>query len=551
MVFVYFDDAPAVPAVIGQSLFQHAERAPGALNNIASSCERLGNCRECIVSVVSGAEMLSQPGEKESFLTTVPPGQEIWYRLACQAKIISDRADIHVRTFQSYMKILEESVLNRVDGVLSTPLDPRVRRQGNYVLMDGHRIDQYRDGIYGLAVDAGTTTVVVHLVNLESGYLRSISSFENPQKYSGNNVIHRIAYESRRPGVLQKSIVGYVNRAIKNLSVPPEQIYEAAISGNPTMQSLFFKLDVRPLGQLPFKSIPEIEHRAGKRSSTEFHARPADLGISMNPEGSIYGLPIIACHIGADTSAGLLAVGMEAATRPVLFLDIGTNSEIALGCNDRILAASCAAGPAFEGGGVRYGMPAFTGAIEHVEFKKESMVCQVVGNAKARGICGSGLVDALAGMRRHGLMDEDGKLKDGSSETPLVQDGSITLSRADISHLAQAKSAIIAGQKILLKKYGITLDEIDRFYLAGAFADAIDIEKAKEIGLLLPIPSDRFIKAGNTSVLGTRMVLLSVSRREDMVNLAGKVEHVELEREQDFYDLFVNGLKWRPGNLRD
>lgn len=545
MVFVYFDDTPPVPAVIGQSIFQHAERTPEALNNIASSCERLGNCHECIVSVISGDEMLSPPDEKESFLATGPQSHDVCFRLACQAKVISDRADIHVRTFQSHMKILEDGTLNRSDMALSTPLAPRVRRQGDDVLMDGLRIDRYRDGIYGLAIDAGTTTVVVHLVNLESGHLSSISSFENPQKYSGNSVIHRIAYESRRPGMLQKSIIGLVNWAIKNLSVLPEQIYEASISGNPTMQNLFFKLDVRPLGQRPFKSIAEIEYRAGKRNSTELYARPADLGLSMNPEGSIYGLPVIACHVGADTSAGLLAVGMEATTKPVLFLDIGTNSEIALGCGDRILAASCAAGPAFEGGGVRYGMPAFTGAIEHVEFTRDRIVCQVIGNGKPLGICGSGLVDALAEMRRHGLMDKDGKLKDGSSEMPLVQDGSITLSRADISHLAQAKSAILAGQKILLKQYGLRLDEIDRFYLAGAFAHAIDIEKAKEIGLLLPLSSEKFVKAGNTSVLGTRMALLSVSRREDIVNLAGRVEHVELEREPNFYDLFVEGLRWR------
>jgi uncharacterized 2Fe-2S/4Fe-4S cluster protein (DUF4445 family) len=232
-----------------------------------------------------------------------------------------------------------------------------------------------------------------------------------------------------------------------------------------------------------------------------------------------------------------------------MLIDIGTNSEVVVRAGDRWLAASCPAGPAFEGGAIGHGMQAVEGAIQSVRLVPDGFTWRTIGDVEPLGLCGSGLIDLLAELRRGGLMAPDGRLAGGSSEVLVAPEHEVGLSRRDVSLLAQAKSANSCGQAILMDRLGIGPGDIDRLWLAGGFATYVDVPNAIAIGLLPPVPPDRIVKVGNASLAGAVRLLRSVPARYELEALVECIEHVELELDPSFFDRFVDGCRWEPQPL--
>jgi uncharacterized 2Fe-2S/4Fe-4S cluster protein (DUF4445 family) len=267
----------------------------------------------------------------------------------------------------------------------------------------------------------------------------------------------------------------------------------------------------------------------------------------VHPEARVHGLPLVGSHVGADAAAALLATGMAEGEGLCAFLDIGTNTEAFLGNRHRLLAASCPAGPAFEGGGVTFGMPALDGAIERVRIHEDgSLSAHAIGDLPPAGICGSGLVDLLSELRRTGRMNEQGRFADERERIVLDEERDIFVSERDVNELAQAKGANAAGLRVLADVYGAPLDRIDRLYLAGGFARHLDVDAARRIGLVPELPAERIVKVGNAALHGASVALLSRRRRADLEEMVKRVEHVRLEVHPSFFELFVEGCQFAP-----
>jgi uncharacterized 2Fe-2S/4Fe-4S cluster protein (DUF4445 family) len=370
-------------------------------------------------------------------------------------------------------------------------------------------------------------------------------AFENPQRFGGSNVINRIAYDRQHRDLLRRVLTSHLSSILDQLPCRRAEIYEIVAAGNPTMRDLFFGLDVAPLGVTPFLSVTETEFSQGLRASTALDVAAADLGLDLNPAARIYGLPLVACHVGADAAAGMLLTRIFEEPDPVLFMDIGTNTEVLLGNRDRILAASSPAGPAFEGAGVSFGMAGMEGAIESIRIEDGSVHWHTIGGLPPRGICGSGLVDLLGELVRTRRITDFGRLADGSGVMTVAEDQGITLSDRDISEIAQAKGSNFAAQMILLDRFGIEVDDIASFYLAGGFAEYLDVSQAQRIGMIAPVSQDRVVKLGNASLAGARALLCCESLRAQLEEIAPRVEHVRLEQDPAFFDLFVEGMRFR------
>ena len=252
-------------------------------------------------------------------------------------------------------------------------------------------------------------------------------------------------------------------------------------------------------------------------------------------------------HVGADTTACLLTIDLAREERLVALMDIGTNTELVVGNRHRVLAASCPAGPAFEGGAISRGMPGLPGAVEDVTIAADGNVAaRVIGDGEPIGICGSGLIKCMGELARTGRIDEFGRLTDESDRFVIDAAHDIAVSEADLSELAQAKGANVAGLRIVLDRYGATLDDIEVFYLAGGCARHIDRDAARRVGLIPDLPDEKFIKLGNAAIEGATLALCSMSRRREMEALVREIEHVELETDARFFDWFVEGCLFRP-----
>jgi uncharacterized 2Fe-2S/4Fe-4S cluster protein (DUF4445 family) len=523
------------PLTTGKSLFDYADEVALA---VPQSCGRSGRCRECVVEIRQGGEALSPRTEAEEYL---PPD----FRLACQALIESAEHDVEFAIIRRRMHILEEA------GEPIVEVDPVVTVRDRDVLYDGIALDQFHERVLGLAVDVGTTTVVFRLIDLTDGSVVSGGAFENPQRFGGSDVMSRITYERDRPGILRQALRRALNAGLKEVyreaGIDRHEVYEAMVVANSTMRDLFFGLDVKPIGQMPYKSVTELAVLAGESDSTWIVRRAHELGLFMHPQGRVVGAPLIASHVGGDVAAGLVATDFGSQRGSSMLVDIGTNTEIVVSDGERIVAASSPAGPAFEGGLLRFGMPGADGAIEAVHLDDDHRFSyQVIGDLEPEGICGSGLVDILAELRRMGWMAPTGRFVDGQSEYIIAPAKGITFSRADASQLAQAKASNASGQRILLRRLGLDARDVDRVFLAGGFANAIDIENAIAIGFLAQVPPERVQRVGNTALRGATMLLLSRSRREALGDLVRRIDHVELEREPDFFDLFVDGCMFQP-----
>jgi uncharacterized 2Fe-2S/4Fe-4S cluster protein (DUF4445 family) len=503
-------DMEAVP---GMSLFECAGHV-GV--RVPTSCNRQGKCKECMVEVSEGMGAVSSRGELERHLSGV-------FRLSCQAQVIGEGA-ITCHTMRRGNMRIERRAVGLAERDFS---------------------DSRRSG-YGIALDLGTTTVVLRLLNLESGEIVADASFENPQRFAGSDVMARIHYDSEHPGkLLRRTLAGYLKHAIEEFPVDPARIGEMVVVGNSTMRDIFFRQSVYSIGQSPYRSITEIEMAEGKRASTSLVESGRRCLLPIDPQARVYGAPLISGHVGADAAACMLAFDLAHEERLVAIMDIGTNTELMVGNRHRILAASCPAGPAFEGGGIACGMPALDGAIERVRIDEEGgFELEVIGNGVPAGICGSGLVSLLSELMRTGRMNERGRFEDGVERITLDAEHGIYFLESDVNELAQAKGANAAGLAVVLDRYGIGFQDIEVFYLAGGFGRHLDADAAKRIGLIPPIDSSRIVQAGNAAIEGATIALLSEAKRKEMEELVLRVEHCRLETHPRFFDFFVDGCQF-------
>lgn len=496
------------------SILEHARKLG---IEIASECGGMGICGRCVVRIARGACALNHrtPAENEHLLGADE-------RLACQAQIVSldSNVEVFVKDLRKY-SILTRSLDAEVD------LDPRVTRKGDCVIHDsGDQLGTYEGRIYGLAIDVGTTTLVMQVLDLESGKVVDTQALKNPQVAFGNEVIARVGHTMNHPNglkELQQTLIQGINAGLEELEENNDNIknciYDTVAVGNSTMRSLLFCQDVRSLGVLPFEpaSIASVSRRA------------VELGLEVNPRGYVYGPNLIGGQAGADALADILACGMWKNDKVTMVIDIGTNGEVALGNRDRIMTVSCAAGGAFEGATTGCGVGALEGAIKNVRITGGKVSFETIGGKPPIGICGSGLIDLLAQMLKSGIMSKQAKLKEEFFLTDTI-----SITQQDVYQLITAKAGLRLDQDLLIKYYGIGLDQVDRIYLAGAFGSFISPESAVAIGLLPPAPG-KIVAIGNAALAGARQMLLSRTLREKAEEIARSIEHVKVnEREPDF-----------------
>ena len=411
--------------------------------------------------------------------------------------------------------------------------------------------------IYGVACDIGTSTVALHLTDLGSGAIESTVSSLNQQIKCGEDIISRIHY-SQKPGHLEELhelIIHTINNLIHNTTqksgISHKDIYYAVFAGNTTMSHLLLQIDPHYIREEPyvpaFNSLPVIPS--------------AGLGLRINPEAKIFLSPSVGSYVGGDITAGLLATPiLRSAEHISLFIDAGTNGELVIGNKDWLMTCACSAGPAFEGSGIRCGMPASEGAIEKIHLDPEGSVSYaVIGKTKPRGLCGSGLVDLLAEMFINGYIDKRGKFNRENAPGKfvekeegisfIVEDRScsywgkdIFITEKDIANLLRTKGAVYSACSLLLKSIGLRHDEIESIYLAGSFGQHLDVENAVRIGLLPDLPRERFHYIGNSSLLGAYLILFSDDNRTLVQKIAKKMTYVELNTEPNYMNEFTGSL---------
>ena len=521
----------------GKTLFDHAEQHG---IQVPTSCLKQGKCRECLMEIVAGMDLLSDRAPEEAHLTDN-------FRLSCRAQVVGTSGTVKCHTMRRAALRIVESGTALAAFTRTDQIDPAVTRAGNQIFLSGEPIAQSPEAIHGLAMDLGTTTVVLRLIDLETGQLVASTSFENPQRFGGSDVMARIKYDSDHKGkLLQRVLLGYLSRAIESLPVDPATIYELTVAGNSTMRDLFFGLNVESIGQKPYRSLTEHEFLDHNRTTTSLAVEAKRLRLPIHPAARVYGLPLVSGHVGADAAACLLAIDMPTEDRLVAVMDIGTNTEVFLGNRNRILAASCPAGPAFEGGAIACGMPGLEGAIERVQIQPDGTFRnEVIGEVPAEGICGSGLVDLLSELVRTGQMNEMGRFRDGRDSLVIDPQQNVFLRENDVSELAQAKGANVTGMQIVMKEYGIQASDIDCFYLAGGFARHIDPAAARRIGLIPDLPDEKIKQLGNAAIEGATLALVSQSRRHELERLVQSIKHVELETDPGFFEFFVEGCQFK------
>ena len=529
-------DNNSTPSLKGKSLFDFADTLS---IRVPTSCGRTGECHECIIQVTEGLENLSEKKDLESFLSPE-------FRLACQAVINNDKNDVSFNVLRRQPKILDKGNETKFS------LNPSVILEDNQVIFrkDNRVLNEKMTPIYGVAVDLGTTTVVCSIIDLTNGEKIGTSSFENPQRFGGSDTLNRISYETTKfPGELKSVIISGLNFEIGELckknKIRRSYIYEMMVVGNTTMRDIFFGIDVASVGQKPYKSITQLELEKGKRDSTSLIYNSSDLGIRINKNGIVVSPPLISSHIGSDITADLVSISADTHDENFILLDVGTNTEIVLGNKDNLVAASCPAGPAFEGGEVKYAMPGYDGAIEKFEIHNGKEIFTTINNHPPQGICGSGLIDLLAALKSNSIINELGVLSNGGDHYEIINTNGINISRSDMSALAQAKAANYCGQSIALKNSSIDISKFDKLYLSGGFANYINVENAIKIGFIIDTPNAEIIKIGNSALQGAIMLLLDINLRSKFDNLVKSIKHIELETDKNFFEHFVEGCQFK------
>ena len=586
----------------GESLLEAAHSAGVELVSI---CGGKGSCDGCRVRVMSGK--LSSPTLKEkSFFT--PIELEDGYRLACQAKPLTDiKVDVPPESLTTTQRLQVEGQGVRVEGErIITPADVVLEpasltdlRSDSARLRDALQIEGYANAsfspevlfnlsgflrgqnwrvraalrgdrvvallpeaarILGLAVDIGTTKVAAYLLDLESGDVLAVRGTMNPQISYGEDVISRIDYSNENEGgreTLQGKVVAALNGMIAEMcgeaDVSMEQIVEAVIVGNTAMHHLLVGLPVRQLAMSPY--VPAV--------SEPLDLPAGEIKLDISPGAFIHLPPNIAGFIGADHVSMVLSTDVWQAENTVIAVDIGTNTEITLAVAGRILSCSCASGPAFEGAHIRDGMRAALGAIERVQIKGGQPSIITIGEKPPVGICGSGILDAVAELLKDGVIDHRGSFQEGA---PNVQEGmsgghkefilalsedtghgkDIVVTRSDINEIQLAKGAIRAGLEIILEEGGVAAGEIDEFIIAGAFGTYLDVGSAMTVGMFPKLPRERFRQVGNAAGTGAQQMLVSGDRRRVADEIPERIEYIELTTHAGFEKTFMKALFFNP-----
>ena len=524
----------------GVSLFDYAESLG---INVPTSCRKQGKCKECVVEVTEGMDCLSARVPAEKHLK----GN---FRLSCSCRLVKDSGVVRCHTMRRGEMRIEREALHLPGGNQKLKIEPAVTRDGDRILLDGEEIARSTAPIHGLAMDLGTTTVVLRLLNLETSEVIADASFENPQRFGGSDVMSRIHYDTEEGGhLLQRTLASYLTHAIEEFPVDPKTIYEMVVAGNSTMRDMFFRLNVYSIGQSPYRSITELDMAEGKRTTTSLSESAKKLLLPIHHKARVYGLPIISGHVGADAAACMLAVDIANEERLIAIMDIGTNTELILGNKNKIFAASCPAGPAFEGGKISCGMPGLPGAIEKVKLNANgSFSTQVIGGGPPEGICGSGLIDLLSELLGHRRINALGRFENGDDRIIVDAHGDqpVYFTESDINELAQAKGANVAGLHVIFHDYGIRFEDLEVFYLAGGFGRHLNVKSSKRIGLIPNIDDSKILQMGNASIEGACIALLSRTKRNELENLVKKVVHCRLEAHLDFFNYFVEGCQFNP-----
>lgn len=519
----------------GLTILDYLQQAGLEIN---AECGGKGTCGKCAVRIEKGEKNLNEPTGPEKKWDL-----EQKERLACQARVIRDEGDMQV-----FIKNFGRYEILKYGMERSIPLCPAFFREAGRVCTQSQPVDDYRGKIYGLAIDVGTTTVVFDVVDLENGNILATMARTNPQISYGNDVISRIEYtmvdkearrylsgpeKAERLKRLQHLIVEGINHSLQELSSDMGQdisgfIYDAVVVGNSTMRNIFFGLDVSNLGIKPFE--PE--------SKAAVTRKPEEINLSINPNGRIYGAALIGSHVGADVLADILASEMYKSKDICMLVDIGTNGEVVLGNQDRLICASCAAGGAFEGNSVTCGTGAIEGAIKEIRILDGKVVHSTIGNKYPIGVCGSGLIDLLAELLRHNLMSRTARI-----EQDFYITGEIKITQADIFQLITSKSALKTGAEILMNCFPAGLSDVQRIHLSGGFGNFINTVNAMEIGIIPKVPVEKVVKIGNGALEGAREMLLCRNCRSLSEDLARKVEHVRTnEVEKDFDNLIARNM---------
>ncbi len=406
---------------------------------------------------------------------------------------------------------------------------------------------------FSIAIDIGTTTVVVYLIDLSDGRIIDVGSTYNSQMRYGDDVITRIVHATEGGGLqtLHEVVLSDINELTSLLterhSIRKEQVESVAVAGNTVMTHLFWGLNPEYIREEPY--IPTSNH------FPMWGAGAA--GIDILHEAPVYTVPCIASYVGGDIVAGVLASTMHRNPAIALFMDIGTNGEIVIGNNEWLMTAACSAGPCFEGSGIKCGMRATDGAIEKISFNKETLepTLGVIGDVNPIGICGSGMIDAIGGMFFANIIDQKGKfIKE--AKTDRIRDGAegpeyvfyndktheVVLTEVDIENIVRAKAAIYAGVSLLITEVGLSLDAIEKVYIAGGFGKFLDIEKSIIIGMLPDMPKEKFAFLGNTSIAGAYLSLMSEDMRKEVDDIASKMTYVELSASGRFMDEYMSAM---------
>ncbi len=413
------------------------------------------------------------------------------------------------------------------------------------------------DRHFALAVDIGTTTVWVQLLDLAKGEIVGQAADYNGQMSFGDDVITRIVYSQKEGGLktLQKAVVATLNRIIagllKRYHLPVEEISHLTLAANTTMTHLFYGLDPRYIRLTPYTPtachVPPIRAR--------------HLGLDLPEHVFIYSVSSVSSYVGGDIVSGVLASGIYKEPKLTLYIDIGTNGEIVIGNQEWLACAACSAGPAFEGGGIRYGMRAARGAVEEVSINPETFepMFMTIDMAKPKGICGSGLINLLAALMEAGIVLPNGKFREDLPTDRIREsengreyvlawgkdtDGGedLTISELDIDNLMRAKAAMFAGYLTLLDSVGLKLEDLEQVILAGAFGSFINLENAITIGLMPDLPRERFQFVGNASLLGATLLAFSRELLEEERRVADMMTNFELSEVPSFMDQYISAL---------
>ena len=465
-----------------------------AAHGVEFPCGGMGECGGCGVRVLSGSLPISD-ADRSAF---TPDQLGAGWRLACQAKV---QQPLVVECGQWRMEILADG------SAASAPAKPEIVKP--------------RHGL-GIAVDLGTTTIAAQIVDLASGSVLGVETALNPQTASGSDVMSRIL-SSLNGEDLTTCVRTTIGQLVARLAGSRQsQVAEVLLVGNTVMHHLFSALSVEPLAHVPFASPHFGEQRF----------RAGELGWDLPDGCTIRFARCLGGFVGSDILAGIVASGIASSDGLAALIDLGTNGEIAIGNRAGILCASTAAGPAFEAGAIRMGMRAVTGAVAYVSIHAGTLRATVIGDVAPRGICGSGLVDAVAAGLRSGAIRASGRLADGSKVFPVNLP--VVLYQSDIRELQLAKAAITAGFRLLLNRHGAAAAELNSIQLAGAFGNYVQIESAIRIGLI-QAPRALIHAAGNAALRGAKLLLLAAAEPP-----LPPIEHVSLAADPAFQDEFAN-----------